>query len=276
MQNEQTLSSLAGSGTILFKGRARFPWQITTLPMIFLISVPIVALFFQIQPEEFLKSLKNPQVIQAVQLSMLTSMITVGLTVVFGTPVAYLIYKDRSKFVRIIDILLDLPTILPPAVSGLALLLVFGRNGILGELLQFWKLSIPFSTAAVIIAQTFVASPLYIKTAAVGFANIDCELKKSAALDGATRWQVFRHIMLPMSWVAIVTGAVMTWARALGEFGATIIFAGNFPGRTQTMPLAIYMGFEIDIQIAITLALVMVSISFIILAIVKWILRDRS
>jgi molybdate transport system permease protein len=126
---------------------------------------------------------------------------------------------------------------------------------------------------AVVMAQTFVAAPFYVKSAAVGFAAVDCELRQAAALDGAGSWQTFRYIILPMSWASMLSGGVMTWARALGEFGATIIFAGNFPGRTQTMPLAIYMGFEIDLKIALTLSVILICFAFLTLMVVKGILH---
>jgi len=135
--------------------------------------------------------------------------------------------------------------------------------------------SIPFTVIAVIMAQTFVAASLYVKAAAIGFAAIDPELKQAAALDGASRWQVFRFVTLPLSWMSLLSGSVMTWARALGEFGATIIFAGNFPGRTQTMPLAIYIGFEVDINITIALSIILIFFSFFTLLVVKGILHRR-
>jgi len=134
-------------------------------------------------------------------------------------------------------------------------------------------INIPFTMAAVVMAQTFIAAPLYIKAAAIGFSAIDPELRQAAALDGANRWQIFRYVVLPLSWMALVSGSVMTWARALGEFGATIIFAGNFPGRTQTMPLAIYIGFELDLNVALTLATILICFSFLTLVIVKGILH---
>ena len=126
---------------------------------------------------------------------------------------------------------------------------------------------------AVVMAQTFVASAFYVKAAALGFASIDPELEQSAALDGASSWQVFRHVTVPLAWMALLSGAVMTWARALGEFGATIIFAGNYPGRTQTMPLAIYLGFELNLNVALTLAVILVGFSFVVLMVVKGILH---
>jgi len=189
--------------------------------------------------------------------------------------VAYLLAQRRYRLNRIVDTLIDLPTVLPPAVAGVALLMAFGRKGLFGPFLDSLGITIPFTQIAVILAQIFIASPFYVKAATLGFAAIDPELKQAAALDGANRWQIFRHIILPLSWMSLLSGSVMTWARALGEFGATIIFAGNFPGRTQTMPLAIYIGFEIDLNIALTLSIILVCFSFLTLVIVKGILHHR-
>lgn len=245
------------------------------MPYLLFITLPILALFLRLSPVDFLTSLKLEQVDQALRLSFITSLSTVIITLIVGTPVAYQLYRRRSSFNHIIDTLVDLPTVLPPAVAGVALLMAFGRQGLVGSWLNKVGISIPFTTSAVIIAQTFIAAPLYIKSAALGFANVDCELKKAAALDGANRWQIFRYIMLPMSWMSILSGCMLTWARALGEFGATIIFAGNFVGRTQTMPLAIYMGFEIDLNVALTFSVILVSLSFLVLALVKYILNNQ-
>jgi len=165
--------------------------------------------------------------------------------------------------------------VLPPAVAGVALLMAFGRRGLFGPLLATAGISLPFTFAAVVLAQTFVAAPFYVKAAAIGFAGIDPEFRQAAALDGASRWQIFRFITLPLSWRALISGSVMTWARALGEFGATILFAGNFQGSTQTMPLAIYVGFETDINVAVTLSIILVCFSFLTLMIVKRILHHR-
>jgi molybdate transport system permease protein len=154
-----------------------------------------------------------------------------------------------------------------------ALLMAFGRRGLVGAWLASLGITLPFTPLAVVLAQSFIAAPLYIKSATLGFTGVDCELRRAAALDGANRWQTFRYIIIPMSWNALLSGIVMTWARALGEFGATIIFAGNFPGRTQTMPLAIYIGFELDISAALALSAILIGLSFVVLAIVKGVLR---
>jgi molybdate transport system permease protein len=258
-----------------FKQGVSISSKLLALPLLAFIAVPLIALFLRTSPANFLANLNRVQVIQAINLSLFTSLTTTGVTLILGTPVAYLLAQRRSRFTRMVDTLIDLPTVLPPSVAGVALLMAFGRRGLLGPVFTSLGVSIPFTMVAVIMAQTFIAAPFYIKAAAIGFASIDLELKQAAELDGASRWQIFHHIVLPLSWMALVSGSVMTWARALGEFGATIIFAGNFPGRTQTMPLAIYIGFEIDLNVALTLAVILVCFSFLTLIVVKGILHRR-
>jgi molybdate transport system permease protein len=251
-------------------------WKLTMLPLLLFIALPILALLLRVTPEAFIQNINQEQVRQAIQLSLVTSSITVMLTLLFGTPIAYYLSHRHYRFYRLIDTIIDLPTVLPPAVAGVALLMAFGRRGLLGEWLTVLGISIPFTLVAVIMAQTFIAAPLYIKSASIGFNAVDCELKKAAALDGANRWQTFRFVMVPISWMSILSGCVMTWARALGEFGATIIFAGNFPGRTQTMPLAIYIGFEIDLATALTISVILIGFSFITLILVKGFLHEHN
>ncbi|MFZ5821078.1 MAG: ABC transporter permease [Chloroflexota bacterium] len=254
---------------------ANSSWQLSALPFLLFIVLPITAIFLRTSLADLLENLNHPQVIKAVNLSLLTSLISTAVAWILGTPVAYLLAQRRFRFRRLVDTLIDLPTVLPPAVAGVALLMAFGRRGLFGPWLDSLDINIPFTMPAVVIAQTFVASSFYIKAAALGFGAIDPELKQAASLDGASRVQVFRHITLPLSWAALLSGSVMTWARALGEFGATIIFAGNFPGRTQTMPLAIYVGFEISQSIALTLAIILISFSFLTLVIIKGLLYNR-
>jgi molybdate transport system permease protein len=165
--------------------------------------------------------------------------------------------------------------VLPPAVAGVALLMAFGRRGVLGSYLSDMGFDLAFTQTAVVLAQLFVAAPFYVKSAMAGFAKVDRDAEDAAALDGAGALTVFRRITIPLAWPALFGGAVMTWARALGEFGATIIFAGNFPGRTQTMPLAIYLGFELQLNVALTLAVILLVISFGVLVIIKGMLHQR-
>lgn len=250
-------------------------WQLMAFPMLLFILLPILAIFFRLSPADMLTSLRQEQAQDAIRLSVTTSLAAVAITLLFGTPVAYLLYRRRSGLSRFLDTIIDLPTVLPPAVAGVALLIAFGRQGLVGQSLNVIGISIPFTTTAVILAQTFIAAPLYIKSAALGFASVNCELKKAAALDGANRWQVFRYIMLPIAWTSVLSGSILTWARAMGEFGATIIFAGNLAGRTQTMPLAIYLGFEVDLNVALTLSALLILFSFLVLITLKVILHSR-
>ncbi len=243
--------------------------------MLAFLTLPIIALILKIQPIEVLSDLSKPQVRQAIGLSLLTATISTMVTVLFGLPVAILLAHKERRLSRYVDTLVDLPMVLPPAVAGVAMLMAFGRRGLLGSWLSLMGVEIPFTAVAVIMAQTFVASPYFIKAAAEGLANVSEELKQAAALDGANRWQVFRNISLHLAGFSFLSGAVMTWARALGEFGATIIFAGNFPGRTQTMPLAIYLGFEIDINIALSLSFLLICISLLVLVMIKLVLHGR-
>jgi molybdate transport system permease protein len=247
-------------------------WRLAAVPLLLFISLPFIGLFLKITPASFLQNLNKIQVIQAINISFSSALITTLIAIIFGMPVAYLIAKQKNAFFRLVDTMMDLPTVLPPAVAGIALLMTFGRNGLVGIWLADAGISITFTQVAVILAQTFVAVPLFVKSATIGFAAIDPEIRQAAALDGASRWQTFTHVILPLSWASIVSGAMLTWARALGEFGATLIFAGNLPGRTQTMPLAIYLGFESNLQSALSMAVILIAISFLTLMLVKIVL----
>ena len=250
-------------------------WKLLALPLLLFITLPILALITRSPLPSLFANLDQRQVSQAVRLSLTTSFLTTLITWIFGTPVAYLLAQRRFRGYPIIDTLIDLPTVLPPSVAGVALLMAFGRKGMLGEWFSSWNITIPFTIVAVVMAQTFIAAPFYIKAASIGLAGVSKELKQAAALDGANHWKTFRYVVLPLSWPSLMSGSVMTWARALGEFGATIIFAGNFPGRTQTMPLAIYIGFEINLNVALTLAIILIGFSFLTLIIVKGSLHKR-
>lgn len=248
---------------------------IASLPMLAFLLLPLLALLLRIPLSQLLANLTNRDVAQAISLSMITTAITVLLTLLFGTPLAFLLARRRFRGHTALDTLIDLPMVLPPSVAGIALLVAFGRRGLLGQYLGVAGIELAFTPAAVVLAQVFVAAPFYIKAAATGFAGVDRELEQAAALDGASPRQVFRYVTAPLSWAALFGGAVMTWARALGEFGATIIFAGNFVGRTQTMPLAIYQGFEQDLSVALTLAAILLAVSFGVLFFVRGILRQQ-
>lgn len=247
-------------------------WPLLSLPLLAFLTFPLVALILTTAPVRLLDNLRDPLVVQAVLLSLRTTFISLLIILVTGTPLAYLLARFEFPLRGLVDTLVDLPTVLPPAVAGVALLITFGRMGALGPGLMNLGIEIPFTSAAVVMAQVFIGAPFYVRSAAIGFAAIDPELEQSAGLDGANTWQVLRHVTLPLSRTALLGGAVLAWARALGEFGATIIFAGNFPGRTQTMPLAIYLGFEFDMNIALTLSVLLVGISFLVMIVVKAVL----
>lgn len=250
-------------------------WRVLSVPMLVFLSLPLLALFLRISPAHLIANLSEPYVLQAIALSLVTTIVTTLIIILGGTPVAYSLARRQYRFRRAIDTLIDLPLVLPPAVAGVALLMAFGRRGILGGLLDDMGIHIAFTPIAVILAQVFIAAPFYIKSAIVGFSSIETELEQAASLDGASGTQVFRYVTIPLSWSSLLGGSVMSWARALGEFGATIIFAGNFPGRTQTMPLAIYIGFELDLEIALTLSVILILFSFTALIIAKGILHHE-
>jgi molybdate transport system permease protein len=252
-------------------GRAKprdWLWPLS-LPFLAFLILPLMALLARTPVSGLLENLRAPEVYQAIRLSLSTATQATLVSIVLGTPVAYLMARRTFRLKRALDTLIDLPTVLPPAVAGVALLMAFGRRGILGSYLEDAGLHIAFTQTAVTIAQTFISAPLFIKSAIVGFAAVERELEQSAALDGASRWGVFLHVTVPLARPALLSGAVLAWARALGEFGATIIFAGNYPGRTQTMPLAIYIGFELDLGVALTLSVILVGCSFLVLITVK-------
>jgi molybdate transport system permease protein len=248
--------------------------DLLSLPLLLFFVIPVAALLLRTSGANVLASLERPEAFQAIALSLRTTTVTAALTVVLGTPLAYVLARRRFPGWRALDTLVELPTVLPPAVAGVALLVAFGRQGLVGQWLAAAGLPLAFTTSAVVLAQLFVAGPLYVKTMAVGLADINPELEQAAAIDGASRWQVFRYISAPLAYPAALSGTVLTWARALGEFGATILFAGNFPGRTQTMPLAIYIGFETDFDVALTLSALLIGVSFLVLVVVKLLLQS--
>jgi len=196
----------------------------------------------------------SPVIVDALVLSLVTTAATIVLTVVFGTPLAWLLARRTFRGSRLLETLIDMPLVLPPAVAGIALLLVFGRRGLLGAPLAELGIVIPFTTLAVILAQTFVAAPFYIRSARAGIGAVDRDLEDAARVDGAGGWSLFRHVTGPLAQAAMAAGLVMTWARALGEFGATILFAGNIQGRTQTLPLAVYSEFQVSLDSSIAAA----------------------
>jgi molybdate transport system permease protein len=243
---------------------------ILILSVILFLALPVVALFFRTTPDLFLASLGDPQVHSALWLSLFTSLVTISVVILLGTPFAFFHSRRRYPGRALVDTLIDLPLVLPPAVAGLGLLLLYGRTGLIGRYLDIFGITIAFSTLAVIMAQIFVASPFYIRQARALFEQLDPAYEQTARTLGASPLRIFLGVTVPLTANGLVSGAVMTFARALGEFGATIMFAGNLPGVTQTMPLAVYGGLEGNFNIGITIAILLVILSFGIMGAIRF------
>ena len=231
-------------------------------------SVPLLLLLWRAgSGGSLLTDIRQPVVVHALLLTLITTLITLLISILFGTPVAFVLAKRAFWGRDILETLLTLPLVLPPLVAGVALLVAFGRRGPLGELLDNLGWSVPFTTAAVVMAQLFVAAPFFIRAARIGFGAVSREMEEAAAMAGADGWDTFRHVILPLSLPGVVSGIVLCAARAFSEFGATLMFAGNIEGRSQTMALAIETAIQTDLNAALALSLVLVVIAAIALAI---------
>ncbi|MGH8907721.1 MAG: ABC transporter permease [Egibacteraceae bacterium] len=228
--------------------------------------LPVVGLVFRAPWSVVWHELTSAEIHTALRLSLVSSLAATVLSVVLGVPLAWVNARVAYRGRRVVRALTTLPMVLPPVVGGVALLLVFGRRGLLGQWLdRGLGVRLPFTTAGAVLAETFVAMPFFILTVEAGLRSVDQRLEEAARTLGARRWAVFWHVTLPLIRPSLVAGAVLTWARALGEFGATITFAGNFPGRTQTMPLAVYAALESRPEAAIVLSLVLLGVSLAVL-----------
>ena len=209
---------------------------------------------------------------EALKLSLTTSVAAVALSMLFGVPLAWMLARGRMPGRSVVRGVVTLPMVLPPVVGGAALLFALGRRGLIGQYLdRNFDILLPYSTAGVVVAQTFVAMPFLIVTVEAALRSTDIRYEQAAATLGAGRWMTFRRVTLPSVAPSVAAGAVLCWARALGEFGATISFAGNLEGRTQTVPLAIYLALQHDRDAAIAMSLVLITVSLVLLVA----LRDR-
>ena len=234
------------------------------------IAIPLAGLFFNVTPGDIATALSTPAALEALQLSVLTTLVSLTITLLLGTPLAYILARVPFPGRRIVDAVVDLPIVVPPAVAGLALLLAFGRNGFFGPALGAFGIHLSFSTAAVIMAQTFVSSPFYVRAARAGFGSVDRTLEAASATLGMGPLRTFAYITLPLAWPSLLGGAVLSWARALGEFGATIMFAGNLAGISQTLPLAVYLNLESgNLPIAVVLSAILIVFSLIVVVAVR-------
>ncbi len=238
-------------------------------PLLLFLGVPVGLLVLRATPSLVAHELAARETRSALVLSFISSTATLLLAAVAGTPLACWLAHTRSRLRPIVETLIDLPTILPPSVAGVALLLAFGRAGPIGSLLHSMGVNIAFTPAAVVMAQLFVASPYYVRAARAGFASVGVDLREAATIDGATGWRLFRTVLAPLASPSLGAGAAMCWSRALGEFGATIIFAGNLPGVTQTMPVAVYLGFESGLDRALVLSTILIATSLLVLIVAR-------
>ncbi|WP_262380148.1 ABC transporter permease [Nonomuraea sp. PA05] len=252
----------------------RTPWilVVPALAGLAFLVLPLAGLLIRAPWPTLLERLAEPHVLEALRLSLVTATIATALCLLLGVPLAWLLARVSFPGRRVVRALVTVPLVLPPVVGGVALLLVLGRRGLVGQWLESsFGITLPFTTAGVVVAEAFVAMPFLVISVEGALRGADQRFEEAAATLGASRWTVFRRVTLPLVMPGVVAGAVLCWARALGEFGATITFAGNFPGTTRTMPLAVYLALETEPEAAIVLSLVLLAVSVIILAS----LRDR-
>lgn len=258
------------------KPRELLLWSLAGLPALLLILVPLLALAGRTSPLTVWETLGQRDALASVFLTLRTTFLAVCLVTVIGFPLAYLVARSRSTFARAVDAISDLPIVLPPAAAGIALLAAFGREGLVGQPLDRIDIQVTFTSAAVVIAQVFVALPYFVRSAAEGLRTVDPDTFSAGAVDGASVMQTILKIVLPQCKGALWAGILLAWARALGEFGATLMFAGNFVGRTQTVPLAIYAGFESDLNVAIALSVVLLALAVFFLVTARLAVRGQG
>ena len=226
-----------------------------------LLGLPVVALVLRVPPGRLVERFGDDALLEALRLSLVTSVAATLAVMLLGLPVAYLLATRSFPGKRLIEAMLELPMVLPPTVAGVGLLLAFGRQGLAGSALAVLGLSLPFTTLAVVVAQVFVAAPFFIAATRAGLAEVDRRYLDAAATLRSPPSRTLFRVMLPLALPSLLAGAAMTWARALGEFGATITFAGNMPGVTQTMPLAVYLALQTDLDAAVAMSVLMLALS---------------
>jgi molybdate transport system permease protein len=234
------------------------------------ISLPFASLVVWTVSEEAWRAMASPVALDALLLSIKTTSISMAIILTLGTPAAFVLARADFRGKKVLDTLVDVPAVLPPSAAGIALLLAFGRFGLVGQHLQVLGITVTFTTAAVVIAEVFVAGHFYVRQAAVGFASVRRDVEEAALVDGAGRLSAFVRVTVPLASPALVAGAMMARARALGEFGATIVFAGSFRGVTQTVPLAIFAEFQSNIDAAVALSVLVLTFAFAVILTVRY------
>lgn len=243
-------------------GLAHALTALATAALLALLALPFVALLLRARPAQLLSRLGDPVVLDALRLSLVASGAATTIVVLLGLPVAWLLATRQFPGKRVVEVLIDLPMVLPPTVAGFALLMAFGRAGLAGRALSAFGITLPFTTAGVVLAQVFMAAPFFIGPARAGFAAVDRRLLDAAATLRASESFTFLRVVLPLAAPSLFAGLAMAGARALGEFGATITFAGNLPGTTQTMPLAVYVALQSDLDAAVVLSVLLLAMAF--------------
>ena len=258
------------SSAVRTRGRAPLGLTLPAATALAFLVIPVAAVLVRAPWGTLVDDLSAPEARDALRLSLVTTVTSTVVCVAFGIPLAWLLARTSFRGRSLVRAMVTLPLVLPPVVGGVALLLAFGRNGILGKPLDdAFGISLPFTTAAVVMAQVFVALPFLVISVEGAFRASGERYDEAAATLGASRWSTFRRVTLPLAFPGVVAGAVLCWARALGEFGATITFAGNFPGTTRTMPTQVYLALQDDPDSAIALSLVLIVVSVVVLALLR-------
>lgn len=258
------------------RGEGRMGLAAASSLLLLFLLLPLVALLWTALPADPLRQWNDPLVREAARLSLGTSLASTALCVVSGLPVAYLLARYRFRGKEALDTLIDLPMTVPPVVAGVALLLTFGRMGLAGQYLEAAGVRVAFSTTAVVLAQTFMAAPFFVRAARAGFEAVPVSLEHAALTLGRGRWGVFWSVSVPLAAPALVAGVVLCWARALSEFGATMMFAGNLPGVSQTLPLAVMSAMETELDLAAAISCLSLLLAFGALAGVRLVVRAWS
>jgi molybdate transport system permease protein len=258
-------------GTFLWEDKLASGLAVAALALLAgFVSLPLLSLVVWTVDKAAWRAMASPVAVDALLLSIRTTAITMAVLLVVGTLAAYVLARANFRGNRVLNTLIDVPVVMPPSAAGIALLLAFGRLGLVGQYLDVFGVTLTFTTAAVVMAEVFVAAPFYVRQAATGFAAVDRTIEEAALVDGAGRATVFFRVTMPLAFPALVSGALTAWARALGEFGATIIFAGSFRGITQTIPLAIFAKFQSDIDAAVALSVLVLGFAFAVILAVRY------
>jgi molybdate transport system permease protein len=250
-----------------------WPIGLAALAMVVFLALPLVALVLYFVSHGSLAHMQGGMAARALWLTLRTTFLSPALCIALGLPLAYLLARRDFPGKAVVDTLVDLPVVIPPVVAGVALLLAFGRQGLIGRHLAVFGIQVGFTSAAVVMAQLFIASPYFIRAARAGFEAVDPDLEQAAYTLGAGRWRTFWSVTVPLAGPSLTAGAVFAWARALSEFGATMMFAGNFPGHTQTLTLAVMTAMESDLDTAVSVSILSLALAIVTLITAKAFLR---